>query len=100
MQAALILTAELLPGHLAITVPPITSLPEAPYVSVAEMHLTLGGHLTYYETVKGHRVAYQPAGVGLPSSCPRAGFRFAATFIPLDGEHVHSHAAVPCPKRR
>jgi hypothetical protein len=99
VQAALILVAELLPGRLAITVPPIASLPEAPYVSVAEMRLTLGGHLTYYEMVKGHRIAYHPAGVGLPSTCPRGGFRFAATFILLDGEHVRSHAAVACPKR-
>jgi hypothetical protein len=98
VQAALVLPAELLPGHLAITVPPIASLPEAPYVSVAEMHLTLGGHLTYYEMVKGHRVAYHPAGVGLPDTCPRGGFRFAATFILLDGEHLRSHAAVACPR--
>lgn len=99
VQSSIILTAELLPGRLAITVPPIPSLPTAPYVSVAEMHLTLGGHLTYYETVKGRRVAYHPTGVGLPPTCPRGGFRFAATFILLDGERVASHAAVACPKR-
>jgi hypothetical protein len=100
IEAAIIMTAELLRGHLAITVPPIPSLPAAPYVAVTEMHLTLGGHLTYYEMVKGHRVAYHPAGVGLPSACPRGGFRFAATFILLDGEHASSHAAVACPRRR
>jgi hypothetical protein len=100
IEAALVITAELLPGHLAITVPPIPSLPAAPYVAVTEMHLTLGGQLTYYETVKGRRVAYHPAGIGLPSTCPRGGFRFAATFTLLDGQHPNSHAAVACPKRR
>jgi hypothetical protein len=100
VEADLVLTAELLPGRLTITVPPIPSLPAAPYVSVTEMHLTLGGHLTYYETVKGRRVAYHPAGVGLPRTCPHGGFRFAATFRLLDGERASSHAAVACPKRR
>jgi hypothetical protein len=100
VQAAVIITAKLLPGHLAITIPPIPSLPNAPYVSVAKMHITLGGRLTYYEMVKGRRVAYHPAGVRLPSTCPPGGFRFTATFILLDGERVQSHAAVACPKRR
>jgi len=82
------------------------------------MHLTLGGHLTCYETVNGRRVAYHPVGerprptvasvlnpaevhgVGLPRICPHGGFRFAATFHLLDGERANSHAAVACPKRR
>jgi hypothetical protein len=100
VEANVILAAELLPGHLAITVPPIPSLPAAPYVAVTEMHLTLGGRLTYYETLKGRRVAYQPVGVGLPSTCPRGGFRFAATFLLLDGARIGSRASVACPKRR
>jgi hypothetical protein len=100
VEAAVILTAVLLPGHLTVTVPPIPSLPAAPYVSLTEMRLTLGGHLTYYETVKGRRVAYHPTGVGLPSTCPRGGFRFAATFLLLDGERTGSRASVACPKRR
>jgi hypothetical protein len=100
VEAAIIMTAELLRGHLAITVPPIPSLPAAPYVAVAEMHLTLGGHLTYYETVRRRRVAYHPAGIGLPSTCPPGGFRFAASFILLDGERASSHASVACPRHR
>lgn len=100
IEAILVLTAVVLPGHIAITVPPIPSLPAAPYVALTEMHLTLGGHLTYYEMVKGRRIAYHPAGVGLPATCPRGGFRFAATFTLLDGERAGSHAAVACPARR
>ena len=98
VEADIILTAELRAGHLAITVPPIPSLPAAPYVAVTNMHLTLGGHLTYYETIKGRRVAYHPVGVGLPSTCPSGGFPFAATFLLLDGERASSHVAVACPK--
>jgi hypothetical protein len=100
IEAAVILTAVLLPGHLAITVPPIPSLPAAPYVFLTEMHVTLGGNLTYYETLNGRPVAYHPAGVGLPTTCPHGGFRFAATFRLLDGEHTGTRAAVPCPPRR
>jgi hypothetical protein len=99
VEAAVVLTAVLLAGRLSITVPPIPSLPAAPYVAVEEMHLTLGGHLTYFETVKGRRVAYHPAGVGLPRSCPRGGFPFAATFAFIDGSSARAHAAVACPRR-
>jgi hypothetical protein len=100
VEAAVVFTAVLLPGHLKVTIPPIPSLPAAPYVALTAMNLTLGGHLTYYETVKGRRVAYHPAGIGLPSTCPRGGFRFAATFVSLDGERVPSKTAVACPKPR
>ncbi len=100
VEAAIVITAELLPGHLAISVPPIPSLPAAPYVAVTEMHLTLGGRLTYYETVKGRRVAYHPTGIGLPSSCPRGGFRFATSFAFLDGRRADARTEVPCPRRR
>lgn len=98
VEADVVLTAELLHGHIAITVPPILSLPGAPSVAVTEMQLTLGGHLTYYETVKGRRVAYHPVGVAVPSTCPSGGFRFAATFMLLDGESASSHTAVACPQ--
>jgi hypothetical protein len=97
--ALVVLSGELFPGHLSIVVPPIPSLPEAPYVALVEMHLTLGGHLTYYETVRGARVAYHPAGVGLPSRCPRGGFAFAAAFGFLDGSASRARTVVPCPRR-
>lgn len=100
VEADVILAAELLPGHLSITVPPIPSLPAAPYVAVTEMHLALGGNLTYYEIVRGRRVPYHPVGVGLPNTCPSGGFRFAATFTLLDGEKAVAHAAVACPYHR
>lgn len=98
VEAAVVLSAVLLPGHLRIVVPPIPSLPEAPYVSLAELHMTVGGSLTYYETVKGRTVPYHPAGVGLPDSCPRGGFIFSASFAFLDGTHSRARTAVACPR--
>jgi hypothetical protein len=100
VEAIVIASAVLLPGHLSITVPPIPSLPEAPYVSLAQLRMTLGGNLTYYETVKGESVPYRPAGVGLPQTCPRGGFSFAATFAFLDGSRSRAETAVPCPPAR
>ncbi len=98
--AVVVLRGVVLAGHLRIIVPPIPSLPEAPYVSVAQMQLTLGGKLTYYKQVDGEPVPYRPAGVGLPDRCPRGGFAFGATFAFLDGTHARARTTVPCPRRR
>jgi hypothetical protein len=100
VSALVVLSAELLPAGLGITIPPIPTLPEGPYVSLVEMHLELGGRLTYYERVRGKTVAYHPPGIGLPRSCPRGGFRFAATFAFLGGESAVAQARVACPRRR
>jgi hypothetical protein len=98
--ARIVLSTRLLPGRLQLAVPPIPSLPEGPYVSVLQMRLTLGGNLIYHESVHGRSVAYRPAGIGLPKSCPRGGFRFSATFSFLDGGHATAHTAVACPRGR
>jgi hypothetical protein len=100
VAAVVVLSAELLPGRLSITVPPIPTLPEGPYVSLVEMHLELGGRLTYYERVRGRNVAYHPAGIGLPRSCPRGGFPFGATFAFLNGQSASARTRVACPRRR
>jgi hypothetical protein len=97
--ANVLLTTQLEPQRLDIAIPPIPSLPEAPYVSLVEMHLTLGGALTYYERVHGRNVAYHPAGIGLPRRCPRGGFPFAARFGFLDGGHTSARTRVACPRR-
>lgn len=100
VSAISVLSAELLPSGLSITVPPIPTLPEGPYVSLVEMHLELGGHLTYYERVHDAMVAYHPPGVGLPDSCPRGGFQFASTFSFLGGQTAGARTRVACPRRR
>ena len=99
VSALVVLSAELQPSGLGILIPPIPSLPEGPYVSLVEMHLALGGRLTYFERIHGHVVAYHPPGIGLPLTCPRGGFRFAATFAFLGGESASAHARVACPRR-
>jgi hypothetical protein len=98
--AQVLLSGVVLPGRLSILVPPIPSFPEAPDIAVARLRLTIGGHLTYYERVKGRLVAYHPAGVGLPSRCPHGGFPFAATFGFIGGGEEHARTVVPCPSHR
>ena len=98
--ARIVLSTRLLPGRLQLAVPPIPSLPEAPYVSVTEMHITLGGNLTYYETVRRRSIPYHPAGIGLPDTCPRGGFRFTSTLAFLDGESASTRTVVACPRGR
>jgi hypothetical protein len=98
--AQVLLSGVVLPGRLNITIPPIPTFPEAPDLTVARLQLTIGGRLTYYERVDGRLVPYHPAGVGLPRSCPRGGFPFAATFAFTDGGEEHARTVVPCPARR
>jgi hypothetical protein len=100
VAARIVLSAELLPGRLEISVPPVQTLPGAPYVALVRLRATLGGHLTYYERVRGRTVAYRPRGIGLPRVCPRNGFRFAAALSFLDGSRSRATATVPCPRRR
>jgi hypothetical protein len=100
VAARIVLFTELLPGRLELAVPPIPSLPEAPYVAVVHMRFTLGGDLTYYEPVHGHNVAYHPVGIGLPRNCPRGGFPFSASFTFLGGGSAQARTVVTCPKGR
>jgi hypothetical protein len=97
--AHVVLAGELLAGRLSIVVPPIPSIPDAPYVAVTQLRLTLGGDLTYYEQVGDRSVAYRPPGVGLPGRCPHGGFPFAAIFGFVDGTQTSARTAVPCPRR-
>jgi hypothetical protein len=79
-------------------IPPIETLPEAPYASVVSMRSTIGPlGLTYYRHLHGRLVAYHPEGIDLPARCPRGGFKFAATFTFLDQATKLLHARVPCP---
>jgi hypothetical protein len=87
-------------GRVSIGVPLVPTLPGAPYISVIQLHATLGPHkVTYYEQANGRTLAYQPLGILLPVACPRAGFPFAAQFSFLDGSLATAHTEVPCPAR-
>jgi hypothetical protein len=97
VYAQVLLSGVLMRGQLNIVVPPIPSFPEAPYVVMTQMQLTLGGNLTYYERSAGKLVPYRPPGVGLPARCPQGGFPFAATFGFIGGGRASAHTSVPCP---
>jgi hypothetical protein len=97
VRALVVLSAVVHPGRLDITVPPIASLPGAPYIALISLRASLGGALTYYEHVHGHTVAYRPRGIGLPSSCPRGGWKLSAGFTFSNGQSARARTAVPCP---
>jgi len=105
VSAQIVLKSRLLPaatpfgGLLAIEVPLVQSLPEAPDVSVGEIKLVLGPKdLTYYERVHGKVIRYKPGGVGLSKHCPRGGFPFSVELRFLGGSRASARTAVPCPK--
>lgn len=83
--------------EIATFIPPIETLPEAPYASVVSMSSTIGPkHLTYYRNVHGRRTAFHPEGLQLPSTCPRHGFKFAAVFTFLDQATKTVHTTIRC----
>jgi hypothetical protein len=87
-------------GKVSIGVPLVPTLPGAPYISVLELHATLGPHrVLYAEATNGRTLAYRPTGILLPPSCPRGGFPFAAQFSFNDGSIALAHTAVSCPAR-
>jgi hypothetical protein len=99
--------AQLLPaappfgGRLNMQLPVIASVPGAPDVAIVSLHVMLGPQgLTYFEQTEGSTLAYTPKGVLLPTTCPRGGFQFAASFSFLDGSHLDAYTAVPCPSAR
>ena len=100
VAARIVMSTLLTPGHLRLTVPLVPSLPEGPDVSVVRVQAMLGGNLTYYENVHGRMLAYRPRGIRLPRTCPRGGFKFAASFSLLDGTHARARTAVACPLGR
>ncbi len=88
-------------GSLNTTLPLVPTLPEAPDAAVVRLRSTIGPlNLTYYELIRGRRVAYTPKGIVLPKSCPRGGFPFAVDFSFEDGTHASAAASVACPARR
>lgn len=77
--------------RLAMTVPPLPTVPPAPDASVARLSLTVGSSAG----APGRRAN----AVLVPRKCPQGGFPFAARFTYADGSHDEARAAVPCPRR-
>lgn len=97
VQTRIVMDVLLLPGELQFSVPLVPGIPGGPDVAVAQVKVTIGGHLTYYERTHGRRVAYHPRGMRLPIRCPSEGFRFSATFSFLDGTQAEARTMVRCP---
>lgn len=88
-------------GAISIEVPLIPSVPGAPDVALVQLRSTLGpSRVVYYERVGARTLAYQPAGILLPDSCPAGGFPFAAEFSFVDGSRASATTVVPCPGRQ
>ena len=86
-------------GDLATTIPLVPTLPGAPNAALVQLRSTIGPlHLTYFEHTRGKFLPYHPRGIVLPLTCPRGGFRFAATFAFENGSHTSARTAVPCPR--
>lgn len=107
VSAQLVFSGEVLPdsgrfgSQLVATVPPVTSVPGGPNVSILSVQTTIGpSHLIYYKHVKGRRVAFRPRGVAVPERCPRGGFPFSAEFTFQDQSRASAQTTVPCPPAR
>lgn len=100
VQARIVMTGVVLPGHLRIEVPPVPGLPGGPGVSLSAMRATLGGPLTYYERSGKKLIAYRPRGIGLPDRCPRKGWRLTAALRFIDGVNSMAHKTISCPSPR
>ncbi len=86
-------------GLVSVGVPLVPTLPGAPYISVMQLHATIGPeNVTYYEQAGGTTLAYRPKGILLPAGCPPGGFPFAAEFSLSNGSHASARTAAPCPQ--
>ncbi len=74
---------------LAMTIPPIPTLPLEPDASIVSMSLSVG-------STSAH--ASRAATVVVPHHCPAGGFPFAAAFTYADGSTGHANAAAHCPR--
>jgi hypothetical protein len=102
--AQLVFRGELLPASglfsnsLETLVPPISSVPNGPDVSIVSVESTIGpAHLDYTKKVHGKIVHFHPVGISVPEHCPSGGFPFSAEFGFQDGTHTSTASTVPCP---
>lgn len=99
-----VFTGQLLPdsgpfgGQLITKIPLTPTLPGGANVSVVSLHTSIGpAGLHYYRREHGRRVAYQPEGIAMPTTCPAGGFPFAASLKFEDGSSASTTNRVACP---
>jgi hypothetical protein len=80
------------------TIPPIPTLPEAPYASIETNYFTVGSQkVSYYDVVHGQRKLVHVKGLIVPKTCPKGGFPFKVTITFLDGSSSSDTYTSPCP---
>jgi hypothetical protein len=85
----------------AFTIPPITTLPEAPAASVETAFITVGDErAAFYEKVNGIEKLIRVRGFVLPRACPRGGFPSKVMIDFADGSTMTSTPIFPCPQGR
>ena len=100
MFGALVLPAKApFGGALNAHLPIVPSVTAGPDVALTTLQTTIGAKgITYSERVKGKTITFHPRGIVMPSSCPPAGFSFAAHLTFQDDTQASSTAVVPCPR--
>jgi hypothetical protein len=84
----------------AIDIPPIPTLPGAPYAAVENLHFTVGdSHVAYYKTVHGTRTLEHVRGLVVPKRCSPGGFPYEVLVGFEDGTSSTYKGALPCPRR-
>jgi hypothetical protein len=95
LSVKMVLPATALPARapygedLAMSIPPIPTVPNEPDASVVSFSLTIGA--------RARRRAQPSATVTVPSHCPRGGLPFAAAFTYANGSQSNALATIPCP---
>jgi hypothetical protein len=96
LQERVVLSGTVIPDHapygeeLAMSLPPIPTLPLEPEASMATLTLTVG--------TRAHRLPRGANTVVVPGSCPAGGFPFAAELSYADGTAGSPLATAPCPR--
>jgi hypothetical protein len=96
LQKRVVLGGTVMPGHapygeqLAMSIPPIPTLPLEPDASMTAVTLTVG--------TRGRPLTRDANTVVAPGSCPAGGFPFAGEFTYADGSTGSAFATAPCPQ--
>lgn len=86
-------------GAFIVHMPAIPSIADLATVALVDLKLDIGTPaITYYRNVRHRTGAYHPAGLTLPTHCPRAGLRFRVELAFQDGGHTAVEARARCPR--
>jgi hypothetical protein len=92
---AVVLTATALPARapygeeLAMSIPPLATVPGQPDASITSFSLTIG--------ISARKRTSASATIVVPTHCPRGGLPFTAAFTYANGAQNRALAKIPCP---